>query len=76
MQMKANLMTEIAQPFAILAEPVVGNLRRLACKTKTIMKTKSAQLIPVIALELQRASLFHRLLARAGSTSERSNSSG
>jgi azurin len=50
MQMKANLMTEIAQPFAILAEPVVGNSRRLACKTKTIMKTKSAQLIPVIAL--------------------------
>ena len=48
--MKAKLTTKIAQHFARLAEPVVGNSRQFACKTKTIMKTTSAQLIPVIAL--------------------------
>jgi azurin len=49
-QMKAALTTEIAQHFARLAEPVVGNSRQLACKTKRIMKTTSAQLIPIVAL--------------------------
>jgi len=49
-QMKAKLTTKTAQHFARLAEPVVGNSRQLACKIKTIMKTTSAQLIPVIAL--------------------------
>jgi azurin len=48
--MKATLTTKIAQHFARIAEPVVGNSRQLACKTKTIMKTTSVQLIPVIAL--------------------------
>src|SRR5262245_57405525 len=48
--MKAKLTTKIAQHFARLAKPVVGNARQLTSKTKTIMKTTSAQLIPVIAL--------------------------
>ena len=48
--MKAKLTTKIAQHFARLAEPVVGNSRQFARKTKTIMKRTSAQLIPVIAL--------------------------
>ena len=48
--MKAKLTTEIAQHVARLTEPVVGDSRQLTCKTKTIMKTTSAQLIPVIAL--------------------------
>jgi len=48
--MKAKLTTKIAQHFASLAEFVVGNARQLTRKPKTIMKTTSAQLIPVIAL--------------------------
>lgn len=48
--MKAKLTTKIAQHFARLAEPAVGNSRQLARKTKTIMKRTSAQLIPAIAL--------------------------
>ena len=48
--MKAKLTTKIAQHFARLAEPVVGNSRQVARKTKTIMKKTSIQLIPVIAL--------------------------
>ena len=48
--MKAKLTTKIAQHFASLAEFVVSNTRQLTRKPKTIMKTTSAQLIPVIAL--------------------------
>ena len=48
--MKAKLTTKIAQHFARLAEPVVGNSSQLARKPETIMKRTSAQLIPVIAL--------------------------
>ena len=48
--MKAELTTKIAQHFARLAEPVVGNSSQLARKSETIMKRISAQLIPVIAL--------------------------
>ena len=49
-QMKAKLTTKIAQHFARLAKPAVGNARQLTRKPKTIMKTISAQLITVIAL--------------------------
>ena len=48
--MKGKLTTKIAQHFARIAEPVVGSSRQLARKTKTIMKTTSAQLIPIITL--------------------------
>jgi azurin len=48
--MKATLTTKIAQHFGRSAEPVVGNSRQLGRNPKTIMKTTSAQLIPVIAL--------------------------
>jgi azurin len=48
--MKDELTTKIAQHFTRLAERVARNPSQLARKTKTIMKTTSAQLIPVIAL--------------------------
>jgi len=48
--MKAKLTTKTAQHFARSAEPVVGSDRQLTRKPKPIMKTTSAQLIPVIAL--------------------------
>ena len=48
--MKGKLTTKIAQRFARIAEPVVGSSRQLARKTKTIMKTTSGQLIPIITL--------------------------
>jgi len=49
-QMKPKLTTRIAQHFGRSAEPVVGNARQLTRRHKTLMKTTSAQLIPVIAL--------------------------
>jgi azurin len=49
-QMKAKLTTKIAQHFARSAKPVVGNARQITRKPKTIMKTKSSQLITVIVL--------------------------
>jgi len=49
-QMKAKLTTKIAQHFAKSAGPVVSNARQKTRNPKTIMKTKSSQLITVIAL--------------------------
>ena len=49
-QMKVTLTTKIAQHFARFAEPAADSSRQLPSKRKTIMKTTSAQLIPVIAL--------------------------
>jgi azurin len=48
--MKAKLTTKIAQYFARLAEPVVGNSRQVGRKTKTVMKTTSARFIAFSAL--------------------------
>jgi len=48
--MKAKLTTKIAQHFARLAKPAVGNARQLTPKPTTIMKTISAHLITVLAL--------------------------
>ena len=43
-------MKRIAQDLLRSPKRLVGNSGQLACNTKTIMKTTSAQLIPVIAL--------------------------
>src|SRR5262245_66621285 len=48
--MKAKLTTKMAQHFARLAKPAVGNARQITRKQKTIMKTKSSHLITLISL--------------------------
>jgi azurin len=48
--MKGKVTTKIAQHFARLAQPVVGNSRQLPRKTKAIMKRTSAHLLPFVAL--------------------------
>jgi azurin len=48
--MKAKLTTKLVQHFARLAKSVVGNLRQVGHKPKTVMKKTSAQFIPFVAL--------------------------
>jgi azurin len=48
--MKVRPTPKTAQHFARFAKPAPGSSRQLPSKRKTIMKTTSAQLIPVIAL--------------------------